>query len=54
MKLCPRTAPAPMAQRGGTGFPKACIHALGVPGSVPQVSSLGTQTISSVHKGFDL
>ena len=40
MKLCPRTAPAPMAQRGGTGFPKACVHALGVPGSVPQVQVL--------------
>ena len=34
-----------MAQRGGTGFPKACVHALGVPGSVPQVSSLGAQII---------
>ena len=32
MKLCPKTAPAPMAQRGGAGFPKARVRALGVPG----------------------
>ena len=32
MKLCPKTAPAPMAQRGGAGFPKARMRALGVPG----------------------
>ena len=32
MKLCPRTAPAPMAQWGGAGFPEARMRALGVPG----------------------
>ena len=32
MKLCPKTAPAPMAQRGGAGFPEARMRALGVPG----------------------
>ena len=32
MKLCPKTAPAPMAQRDGAGFPKARVRALGVPG----------------------
>ena len=32
MKLCPKTAPAPVAQRGGAGFPEARMRALGVPG----------------------
>ena len=40
MKLCPKTAPAPVAQRGGAGFPEARMRALGVPGSVPQVQVL--------------
>ena len=32
MKLCPKAAPAPMAQRGGAGFPEARMRALVVPG----------------------
>ena len=32
MKLCPETAPAPVAQRGGAGFPEARMRASGVLG----------------------
>ena len=52
MKLCPRTAPAPMAQRGGTGFPKACTHAFGVPGSVPQVQVLSLRPNKAENEPF--
>ena len=57
MKLCPKTAPAPMAQRGGAGFPEARVRALGVPGCgrkfKSQVLSLRPNTkspASLVHK----
>lgn len=46
MQLCPKTAPAPMAQRGGAGFPEARMRALGVPGCGRKFKSWNADQVS--------